>query len=167
MPPPSPPSTRTRHTNDVFARLCRARDRLREAGENGLSVAEIARGAALSPYQFIRSFKALFGETPHQVRIAARIERAKHLLASSERSVTQICVDVGFSSLGTFSHRFANRVGSAPSLYRRKARAAQGSATAAPGCFCLMWGWPAGSGAILKKPAGGSPCDDRPADIGN
>ena len=105
----------------VFGRLCRARDRLREFDEP-VSIAQVAREAAISPYHFIRQFQALFGETPHQYRIRARLERAKDLLESSDYSVTDVCMEVGFSSLGSFSDLFARRVGMPPSVYRRDRR---------------------------------------------
>lgn len=122
-------------TNTAFVRLCRARDRLRETGDRRRSIEEIAREAAMSPFQFIRRFHSLFGETPHQYRIRARLERAKRLLAASNASVTDVCLDVGFTSLGTFSDLFARRVGIAPSRYRRTVRRA---AEAPSGCLNLM-----------------------------
>jgi AraC-like DNA-binding protein len=133
--------------NDALIRLCRARDMLREVHDAKLSLREVAREAALSPYHFIRVFKAVFGETPHQVRIAARLDRARHLLSVGEQSVTEVCIEVGFSSLGTFSHLFARRVGSPPSVYRRRIRSmVQVPGTIPgqliPGCLSLMWGWP-------------------------
>ena len=76
----------------------------------------------MSPFHFIRQFSALFGDTPHQFRIQARLDRAKELLALGNDSVTDICLDVGFSSLGSFSDLFARRVGMPPSAYRRRAR---------------------------------------------
>jgi AraC-like DNA-binding protein len=120
---------------------------LREIHGPELRLREVAREAALSPYHFIRVFKAVFGETPHQVRIAARLDRARQLLSVGEQSVTDVCVEVGFSSLGTFSHLFARRVGSPPSEYRRRIRSmVQVPGTIPgqlnPGCLCLMWGWP-------------------------
>ena len=133
--------------NDALVRLCRARDMLREIHDAKLSLREVAREAALSPYHFIRVFKAVFGETTHQARIAARLDRAKHLLSAGEQSVTEVCMEVGFCSLGTFSHLFAHRVGSPPSVYRRRVRSmVQVPGTMPqqliPGCFSLMWGWP-------------------------
>jgi AraC-like DNA-binding protein len=133
--------------NGALVRLCRARDMLREVHDPKLSLREVAREAALSPYHFIRVFKAVFGETPHQVRIAARLDRAKHLLSVGEQSVTEVCIEVGFSSLGTFSHLFARRVGTPPSVYRHRVRLmVQVPGTIPgqliPGCLSLMWGWP-------------------------
>ena len=136
-----------RQANAALVRLCRARDMLREIKDPKLPLREVAREAALSPYHFIRVFKAVFGETPHQVRIAARLDRAKHLLRVGEQSVTDVCVEVGFSSLGTFSYLFARHVGLPPSVYRRRLRSmVQVPGTippqVIPGCLCLMWGWP-------------------------
>jgi glyoxylase I family protein len=90
-------------TTSAFARLCRARDRLREVHERALTIDEVAREAAMSPFHFIRQFNALFGDTPHQFRIQARLDRAKELLALGSHSVTEVCLDVGCSSLGTVS----------------------------------------------------------------
>jgi AraC-like DNA-binding protein len=133
--------------NDVLVRLCRARDMLREIDDTKLSLPEIAREAGLSPYHFIRVFKAVFGATPHQVRIAARLDRARLLLSVGGQSVTDICLEVGFSSLGTFSHLFARRVGSSPTVYRQRVRSmVQVPGTIPrqliPGCLSLMCGWP-------------------------
>ena len=109
-------------TRGEFVRLCRARDLLRETHDARVSIRDAAREAAMSPFHFIRRFHAMFGETPHQVRIQARLDRAKSLLALSDYSVTDVCLDVGFSSLGSFSDLFARRVGAAPSVYRRQVR---------------------------------------------
>jgi AraC-like DNA-binding protein len=83
-------------TKTAFAGLCRARDRLQEISDDRLSIDEIARDAAVSPFHFIRLFRAIFGETPHQSRIRSRVDRAKHLLAVSDYSVTDVCMEVGF-----------------------------------------------------------------------
>jgi AraC-like DNA-binding protein len=107
-------------TRSAFAGLCRARDLLRETHDVPLSIEDVAREAAVSPFHFIRQFQAVFGETPHQYRIQARLDRAKHLLALSDYSVTDVCMEVGFSSLGSFSDLFARRV----CCRRRSVRAA-------------------------------------------
>ena len=109
-------------TSDAFARLFRARDALREMADPPLSIRSVARDAGMSPFHFIRRFQAMFGETPHQVRIRSRLDCAKQLLALSDRSVTDVCLDVGFTSLGSFSDLFARRVGLPPSAYRRQVR---------------------------------------------
>lgn len=134
--------------NASLVRLARARDLLREACDAPLTVADAAREAALSPHHFIRTFKAVFGDTPRQVRIEARIEQARRMLATDVASVTEICNAVGFSSLGSFSSLFARRIGVAPSAYRQNARTlvqAPGLLPPQlyPGCFSLLAYWPA------------------------
>jgi len=106
-------------SRDVFTRLCRARDLLGQLAEDAPSVRDVARDVAISPFHFIRQFEAIFGVTPHQFRIGARVDRAKDLLTRGELSVTEVCLEVGFSSLGTFSRMFAHRVGEPPSAFRR------------------------------------------------
>jgi transcriptional regulator GlxA family with amidase domain len=139
-------------TNSGFIHLCRARDMLREVHEPPLSIRDIARGAAMSPFHFIRRFESVFGVTPHQFRIQSRLERAKYLLALSDYSVTDVCMEVGFSSLGSFSSLFARRFGTPASVYRRHVRSliavpGQLPRELAPGCLSLM----ATAFAILEK----------------
>ena len=125
-----------------FARLCVARERLRERDEH-VPLAHVAREARLSTGELIRRFAALFGETPHQYRLRERLDRAKRLLARSERSVTDICMDVGFSSVGSFSAWFARRVGRAPTAYRRHTKPLAAEPASSPlsletGCLSLL-----------------------------
>src|SRR5262245_50445531 len=108
--------------HDAFRRLCLARELLADLPEERLSIKEVAREAGISPFHFIRQFEALFGMTPHQFRIQSRLDRAKVLLAKGQYSVTDVCMEVGFSSLGSFSDLFTRRVGEAPSIYQRNAR---------------------------------------------
>jgi AraC-like DNA-binding protein len=141
-------------TPNELVRFSRARDALREIRDRPIPVSEIARDARVSPYHFIRRFEAIFGETPHQFRIRARLDRAKELLALGEHSVTDVCLDVGFTSLGSFSDLFARRVGVPPSVYRRQVRSsvtvpAMLRRSLHPGCLTLMAG-PAGL-AIFEK----------------
>lgn len=130
-------------SHEGFRRLCRARDLLREPSDPPRSIAEVAREVGSSPFHFIRQFEAVFGVTPHQFRIQARLDAAKHLLAAGRYSVTDTCMEVGFSSLGSFSALFARRVGEVPSAYRRRVQSmspASGIAPAelTPGCLSLM-----------------------------
>lgn len=130
-------------STDTFSRLCRARDLLGEVPDRPLTLDEVAREAAMSRFHFIRQFTALFGTTPHQYRIVARIDRAKYRLALGDESITDICMDLGASSLGSFSTLFAQRVGVPPSHYRRRARSmivVPGVPPPAlfPGCLNLM-----------------------------
>lgn len=131
-----------------FERLCRARRRLAEWNERELPVRAIAREAGISPFHFIRRFEALFGLTPHQLRMRERLERAKVLLASGEHTVTEVCMEVGMSSVGSFSDLFLRRVGAAPSAYRRRARSmivvpGMLPEKLFPGCLSLMGQLPA------------------------
>jgi len=130
-------------STDTFVRLCRARDQLRGVHDRPLTISEVAQSARMSPFQFIRQFSALFGDTPHQFRIQARIDRAKLLLALDHHSVTDVCMEVGCSSLGSFSDLFARRVGMAPSEFRRRVRSMVAVPGALPtelfpGCLTLM-----------------------------
>ena len=87
----------------------------------------------MSRFHFIRQFKSVFGETPVEFRTRSRLERAKHLLAHGEESVTAVCMAVGFSSLGSFSALFARRFGQPPSTYRK-----QRAGESAPDCMTLL-----------------------------
>jgi AraC-like DNA-binding protein len=129
--------------HDTFGRLCRARELLAEVREERLTIRDVARKVRISPFHFIRQFEALFGVTPHQFRIQSRLDQAKLLLARGEHSVTEVCMEVGFDSLGSFSDLFARRVGTAPSAYQRHARVmVQVPGTLPPklfpGCLSLM-----------------------------
>lgn len=123
-------------TKDRLIRLCRARDRLREVGHDEMSIDAIAKEAALSRFHFIRQFKAVFGVSPSQCRSKARLDEARHLLVHDQRSVTEICMDIGFSSLGSFSTLFTNRFGQSPSSYR--ARYAPAAEQAPASCVALL-----------------------------
>lgn len=117
--------------------LCRARRRLQDTDPRAGTVADIAAEAGLSQYQFIRRFAAVFGETPHQLRQRHRLERAREMLLLGKRPVTDICLEVGFSSLGSFSSLFSRRFGVPPSQFRRRASGSD-PAQHQPGCLALM-----------------------------
>jgi AraC-like DNA-binding protein len=104
---------------DSFRRLLRARDAIEARYAEPLDLRALAREAALSPYHFLRLFHAAFGVTPHQYLTRVRIEAAKRLLLA-DAPVTDVCFEVGFQSLGSFSALFARKVGTAPSAYRRR-----------------------------------------------
>ena len=128
---------------ELLRRLCRARDLLRDWVEEPRTVQAVARETGFTRFHFIRLFKAMFGETPHQYRSRAQIERAKHLLILTDWTVTEVCMAVGFSSLGSFSALFSRRVGSAPSAFLRRHRSAQQGPRRLPpelipGCISLM-----------------------------
>ena len=130
--------------HDANRRLLRARDRMDRSYADALDIEALARSVHLSRAHFIRSFRATFGETPHRYLQRRRIERAMALLRETDRPVTEICFDVGFASLGTFSRTFHEIVGAPPSAYRERARAAPRAAARAgvPGCMARQWDRP-------------------------
>jgi AraC-like DNA-binding protein len=135
-------------------RLCRARDLLELAEDDApRTLSTIARDVGISQYHLIRQFDAVFGETPHQYRTRARLDRAKQLLAGGA-SVTDACMTVGFSSVGSFSQLFARRVGVAPSAYRRRLVQVTTS-FAYRGCFSMMYALPAGAFRNFQEARGG------------
>lgn len=101
-----------------LAHLRRARDLMDRAYASDLDVASIAREALMSPAHFSRRFRAAYGETPYSYLMTRRIERAKALLRRGDLSVTEVCMAVGCSSLGSFSASFTRLVGQTPSGYR-------------------------------------------------
>ena len=103
-----------------LARLRRARDRMDRDYAQPLDVAALARIALMSPGHFSRSFRAAYGQTPHRYLMTRRIERAKALLRGGDVSVTEVCLEVGCTSLGSFSARFTQLVGESPSAYRAR-----------------------------------------------
>jgi AraC-like DNA-binding protein len=109
----------TRETEDLNRRLLRARDAMDRAYAEPLDVRAVAAVAHISPAHFSRCFRAVFGETPHRYLQRRRVERAMFLLRETDRSVTDVCFDVAFTSLGTFSRTFREIVGETPSGYRR------------------------------------------------
>lgn len=98
----------------------RVRDRIGREYEQPLDVSGLARSVHMSPRHLSRLFKAAYGVAPYQYLMVRRIERAMSLLRRGERSVTVVCFEVGFTSLGTFSTRFAEIVGMSPSAYRHR-----------------------------------------------
>jgi transcriptional regulator GlxA family with amidase domain len=132
-------ATEPRHVTN--RRLLRARDTMDRCYADALDVEWLARSVALSRAHFIRSFRATFGETPHRYLQRRRIERAMALLRETDRPVTEICFEVGFASLGTFSRTFHEVVGVSPSAYRGRAEAMM-----VPGCIAMQWDRPSGKG---------------------
>lgn len=110
-----------------------------------LDLPTLAALAHVSQAHFIRTFQAAFGETPHRYLQRRRVERAMYLLRDTDRSVTEICVVVGFTSLGTFSRTFRQIVGESPSSYRRR-----GPVTPVPSCFARAWMRPSSFGEASK-----------------
>ena len=109
----------SREVEDLNRRLLRARDAMDRAYAEPLDVRAVAAVAYVSQAHFIRTFSAVFGETPHRYLQRRRVERSMFLLRETDGSVTDISLDVGFNSLGTFSRTFREIVGETPSAYRR------------------------------------------------
>ncbi|MEV6652619.1 helix-turn-helix transcriptional regulator [Streptomyces sp. NPDC051219] len=120
-----------------------AKDAMDRDWAGPLDLDAVAAHAGYSRYHFVRAFKAVYGETPGQYLSRRRIERAEEMLRTANLSVTEICVLVGFSSLGTFSSRFKKQTGLSPSEYRGK-HVGRGAALI-PGCYAMLWagGFPA------------------------
>jgi AraC-like DNA-binding protein len=118
--------------------MLRARDEIDRNYRSPLRIRELAAIAHTSPAHFNRVFKATFGETPHRFLQRRRIERAMYLLRTTDLTVTEICMDVGWSSLGTFSRTFTEVVGESPTSFRER-----GSLPAVPSCFVQRWTRPA------------------------
>ena len=111
------------HLEDLV-RLRRVRDRIDREYAQPLDVAALARDAHMSAGHFSREFRRAYGESPYSYLMTRRIERAMALLRRGDLSVTEICFEVGCASLGTFSTRFTELVGMAPSAYRDQAAGA-------------------------------------------
>lgn len=115
-----------------LVRLCRARDRIDRDYAQSLDIPTLAAQAHMSVGHFQRSFKAAFGETPYSWLMTRRIERAMALFRNTDRSVTDVCMEVGCTSLGSFSSRFTELVGETPSSYRSRAH---DELAGVPGCI--------------------------------
>jgi AraC-like DNA-binding protein len=131
----------TRSVEDENRRMLWARDAMDRDYALPLDVPRLASIACVSDAHFIRTFKATFGETPHRYLQRRRVERAMYLLRNSERTVTDVCMDVGFASLGTFSRTFRDIVGETPSEFRTR-----GPIPAVPSCFVKAWTRPSSFG---------------------
>jgi AraC-like DNA-binding protein len=132
--------------------LLRVRDLMDRAYAADLDVPALARSAHVSQAHFSREFKATFGETPHHYLLSRRMERAKALLRAQEASVTEVCLSVGFTSLGSFSSQFRRFVGESPSAYR--ARTGPDDLARLPGCLVKRHTRPIGTAVLEKRVTG-------------
>ena len=135
----------SRATEELNRRMLRARDAMDRTYAEPLDIPTLARIAHVSEAHFIRTFRATFGETPHRYLQRRRVERAMFLLGQTDREVTDVCLDVGFTSLGTFSRTFRDIVGEPPTVYRRRALP-----VAVPTCFAMAWTRPSSFGEALS-----------------
>lgn len=143
--------------------LRRAKDAMdRDWADPALDLGRVAAHAGYSRFHFVRAFKAAYGETPGQYLSRRRIERAEELLRTADLGVSEICLLVGFSSLGTFSARFKQHTGVSPSAYRT--RHVRSAAALIPGCYAMLWtgGFPVrGARAAAPEPGGPEPGEER------
>jgi AraC-like DNA-binding protein len=130
--------------------LRRARDLIDRDYASPLDLDAMSREAGYSRFHFARAFATNYGETPRAYLTRRRIERAKMLLRTANLSVTEICLLVGFDSLGSFSSRFRNLVGQSPTEYRGAA-VATGGIPPIPGCMVLMWTRPHGPSPQARR----------------
>jgi AraC-like DNA-binding protein len=131
-----------------------ARDLMDLRFADPLDLDQVAARAGFSKFHFARAFKDAYGETPANYLSRRRVERAKDLLRSANLTVTEVCMLVGFSSLGSFSTRFSEMVGMSPRAFQR-ASVDRGGPPPIPGCYLMDWGRP--------RPAGSRVGDPRPA----
>jgi AraC-like DNA-binding protein len=137
-----PPAPLARH-------LLRARDLVDGRYAEPLDLGALARAAHVSPRHFSRSFRRTFGETPYQYLLTRRLERAQHLLRTTDLRVAEVCLAVGFTSVGSFTTTFRRRVGVSPTAYRRD----NGGASAVdriPLCTVMAWARLPGEGAFRE-----------------
>ncbi len=122
--------------NDTYQQLIRARAFIDENYHLPLELEQIARQASFSRYHFLRLFRTTFAQTPHQYLVQRRISQAKSLLAAGDLSITEVCLAVGFQSLGSFSTLFHRCAGYPPTTYRtRMVRGIHLPRRFAPTCF--------------------------------
>jgi AraC-like DNA-binding protein len=124
---------------EVLERLNRARNFIDRCYDLPLNLDEISSQACFSRYHFLRLFRQAFNKTPHQYLIDRRIERAKELLTANDLRVTDVCLEVGFQSLGSFSSLFHKSVGHPPITFRETSQKTQAAKRQVPGCFLVMY----------------------------
>jgi AraC-like DNA-binding protein len=148
---PTPTATRAVAV-ELLPRLRRARDHIDRCYQRPLDLDQLAAVAGVSKFHFARCFEAAYGETPIRYLTRRRIERAQDLLRAANLTVTEVCMMVGFSSLGSFSSRFAQLVGESPTAYRDRWAARGGPHI--PGCYLFMCGVldPAGTSRPPARP---------------
>jgi AraC-like DNA-binding protein len=136
----------SRAVEELNRRMLRARDAIDRAYAEPLDVSQLAQVASVSEAHFIRTFRSTFGETPHRYLQRRRVERAMFMLRETRRSITDVCLEAGFASLGTFSRTFKEIVGTTPKDYR-----ASSTVINAPTCFTMSWMRPSSFGEEPSK----------------
>jgi AraC-like DNA-binding protein len=135
-------------TPEDLAHLRRAKDLMDRQYADPLDVPSMARAAVMSPAHFSRQFREAYGETPYGYLMTRRIERAKALLRRGDLTVTDVCMAVGCTSLGSFSSRFTELVGMTPSAYRDSV---DGADAAVPACYAKNITRPSRNGEATAK----------------
>jgi len=143
------PRTVSRAVEESNRRLLRARDAMDRGYAQPLDIPRLARVSHVSEAHFIRTFRATFGETPHRYLQRRRVERSMFLLRETDSTVTEICFEVGFASVGTFSRTFREIVGEPPTAYRHRA-----DVSAVPNCFAMAWTRPSSFGEADRRDGG-------------
>jgi transcriptional regulator GlxA family with amidase domain len=131
--------------------LLRARDVVDSRYTEPLDLEALAKAAHVSPRHFSREFRRTFGETPYQYLLTRRLERARHLLRTTDLQVAEVCLAVGFNSVGSFTTTFRRHVGVPPAVYRRESNGPS-AADRIPLCFAMAW---------ARRPAVGAFREDR------
>jgi transcriptional regulator GlxA family with amidase domain len=132
--------------------LLRARDLADSRYAEPLDLEALARAAHVSPRHFSRSFRRTFGETPYQYLLTRRLERARHLLRTTDLRVLEVCVAVGFTSVGSFTTTFRRHVGVSPTAYRRE-NAGPSPVDRIPLCALMAWARVPANGAFREDSA--------------
>jgi AraC family transcriptional regulator len=114
------PSQKAATKEELYRRINIGHDYISAYFNQQISLSDMARVACLSPNHFLRNYKLLFGISPHQYLTERRLQEARRLLLSSGKSVTEVCLEVGFQSLGSFSCLFSERFALSPSFFRKK-----------------------------------------------
>jgi len=133
-----------------LAHLRDAKDLMDRSYAEALDLDAIASAAGYSRFHFVRAFRGAYGRTPRDYLSARRIERARDLLRTANLTVTEVCLLVGFSSLGSFSALFKREMGVTPSEYRAR-EVRRGGPPPIPGCFVLMWSHTEGSSQSVRS----------------
>ena len=133
------------HEQQRLQRLLAVEKRIRQDGTGPLDWQDVSKSAAMSRFHFLRRFQRTFGTTPHQLLMRSRLERAGKLLRETDLSVTEICFEVGYESLGSFCTLFQQRMGCSPRAYRTQRRGHWPVAISfppqfVPFCFQFMFG---------------------------
>ncbi|MFC4536697.1 helix-turn-helix transcriptional regulator [Sphaerisporangium dianthi] len=154
---------------ELLPRLRLARDHIDRDYQGRLDLDGLAAVAGISKFYFIRCFGAAYGETPNRYVLRRRLERAQDLLRYANLTVTEVCMAVGFTSLGSFSSKFTQVVGESPKAYRD--RWAAHGAPRIPGCYLFMCGALDPAGAVAPEdahgPAGAAAPEDHDRDLCN